>query len=48
MSEPARLHELDKNELRDLSRILRPDLSDEQFEADWQEFVALKRKRQMQ
>lgn len=44
----ARLDELDRTELGDLARRLRPDLTDEQVEAMWQRFIELKRLKGMQ
>ena len=46
MAEPAtRLSELSKDEWRDVCRAARPDIDDETFEAEWQEFQAAKRMR---
>jgi hypothetical protein len=47
-NEDARLNELDKSEWRDVSRALRPDWTDEQFEAAWARFCELKRLKQIQ
>lgn len=48
MTEGARLDEFDRDEWRDVARELRPDITDEQFDADWAEFQELKRRRAMQ
>lgn len=42
MTDSTKLNEFDKDEWRDVSRKLRPDWTEEQFEEAWQEFVALK------
>lgn len=42
---PVRLNELDRQEMRDLARALKPEMTDEQFEQSWQEFQALKAQR---
>lgn len=42
------LHEFDKDEWRDATRRLRPDWTDDQFERAWAEFVAQKRRKDMQ
>lgn len=46
--EGASLHEFDKIEWRDIVRSVRPDISDEQFEADWEAFAQLKRRKRLQ
>lgn len=38
----ARLDELDRDEMWDACRALRPEMTREQFEADWTEFLRLK------
>ncbi|MES2987667.1 MAG: hypothetical protein V4808_07160 [Pseudomonadota bacterium] len=43
----VRLDEFDKAEWRDVVRIVRPDWSDEQFDAEWAGFQARKRRRAM-
>lgn len=40
--EDVRLNELDKEEMRLVSRRLRPDWSDEQFDEMWDDFLAMK------
>jgi len=48
MAEPAtRLDEFSKDEWRDVCRRVRPDIDDEQFEQEWQEFEAAKRMRKV-
>jgi len=48
MAETAtRLDEFSKDEWRDVCRAARPDIDDEQFEAEWQEFEAAKRMRKV-
>lgn len=42
----TRLDEFSKDEWRDVVRALRPDWSDDQFEAKWREFAAMKRARE--
>ena len=42
-NDPEIINEYDKNEWRDVARILRPDWTDEQFEEAWLEFCELKR-----
>jgi hypothetical protein len=44
----ARLDEFDKTEWRDVTRKLRPDWTEEQFEQEWAAFQAAKRRRMMQ
>lgn len=46
--EEVRLNELTKDEFWDVARRLRPDLTREQFDADWEEFQAAKAKRSLQ
>ena len=41
----ARLHEFDKAEWREVVRKVRPELTDEEFERDWAEFVRLKKRK---
>ena len=43
-----RLDELDKEEMRDLSKAMNPKLTDEQFDLDWAEFVELKKRKSQQ
>jgi hypothetical protein len=43
-----RLDEYDKTEMRDISRALRPDITDAEFDADWEEFCRLKAMKGMQ
>ena len=38
----VRLDEFDKDEWRDVARILCPGLTDEQFDVMWEEFIAMK------
>ncbi len=38
----AKLNELDKQEMRDISRAFKPEMTDEEFDAIWAEFVRLK------
>lgn len=38
----AKLNELDKQEMRDISRAFKPEMTDEKFDAIWAEFVRLK------
>ncbi len=45
--DPAPLTELDKDEFRDVARIIDPKLTDEEFDRAWAEFVELKRKRSL-
>lgn len=40
--EDVRLNELDKEEMRLVSRKLRPDWTDEQFDEMWADFCAMK------
>ncbi len=42
MTPETRLDELDQDEAWDVARLLVPDITREQFEADWAEFLALK------
>lgn len=42
---PVRLNELDRDEWREVCRILRPDWSEEEFDRAWSEFQELKRRR---
>ncbi len=41
------LKEFDKDEWREVARKLRPDWTDEEFEAAWLEFCALKYRKQL-
>lgn len=41
------LNEFDKDEWRDVVRILRPDWTDERFEGAWAEFMEWKRRKQL-
>ncbi len=41
----TRLDEFTKEEWRDVSRLARPDWTDEQFEEYWKGFVEMKRKK---
>jgi len=43
-----RLDELDREEMWDVCRRLRPDIRRERFEAMWAEFIELKRRKEMQ
>lgn len=46
IDEPAtRLDEADHEEMWDACRALRPDITREEFERDWAEFVALKERK---
>ncbi len=46
MKEPeTRLDEYSKEEWRDVARAARPDWTDEEFNAAWERFMALKRRR---
>lgn len=45
--EKIRLHELDKDEWRNVARKLRPDWTDEQFEEAWHEFCEMKRRKKI-
>lgn len=47
MHDEARLDELNKDEWRDVARIVRPDWTDKDFDASWDEFQEMKRKRAM-
>lgn len=38
----ANLNELDKQEMRDISRTFKPEMTDEEFDVLWAEFVRLK------
>ncbi len=42
----ARLDEFDKTEWRDVVRAVLPEMSDEEYEAAWNEFAAEKQARQ--
>lgn len=42
------LHEYDKDEWRDVTRRLRPDWTDDQFERVWAEFVEQQRRKALQ
>lgn len=44
----ARLDELDKEEWWDVCRRMRPDMTREQYDADWKEFIAMKAEHQRQ
>ncbi len=39
--------DVEKDEMRDIARLLDKDYSDEKFEADWAEFAELKRRKAM-
>ena len=41
-SDDARLNEFDKDEWREITRRVRPDWTDEQFETAWADFCELK------
>lgn len=43
--ERALLSELDKNEWRDVARLLRPDWTEKKFDDAWREFCELKRRK---
>lgn len=45
---PVLLNEFDKDEWRTIAMRLRPDWTEEEFEAAWAEFVAMKRSKGMQ
>lgn len=45
---PVRLKELDRDEWWDVMRRVRPDLSRKDYDAAWDEFQAVKPKRQLQ
>lgn len=50
MSQPepdAKLHEFDKEEWWDVARKVRPDLTREEYERQWAEFVAKKARRKL-
>ena len=46
LPEDVRLNELSKEEFRDVTRLLRPNYTDEQYEKDWSEFCEFKRRKQ--
>lgn len=46
-SDDAHLDEFDRDEWRDVVRLVRPDWSDERFDAEWDRFVEMKRRRRM-
>jgi hypothetical protein len=48
MVEAAELNEFDREEWWDVCRTVKPDMTREQFEADWEEFQELKRKKGLQ
>lgn len=39
------LNEMDRDEMWDVARLINPDLTEEEFERDWQEFLVLKAKK---
>lgn len=43
-----RLNELDVNEWRDVTRIVRPDWTDEQFDEAWEQFQQMKARKRLQ
>jgi hypothetical protein len=43
----VKLDEFDKNEWRDVARLLRPDWDDEDFDRAWDEFVKLKQSKEV-
>lgn len=45
MTEQVRLDELDRDEWWDVCRLVRPDITREEFENDWREFAELKQRR---
>jgi len=47
-SEAARLNEFDRDEWRDVARLVAPELNEEQFDRLWSEFCELKRRRGLQ
>lgn len=47
MADETRLDEIDKEEWRLVSRQLRPDWTEEDFEAAWIEFMELKRRKRL-
>jgi hypothetical protein len=47
-SPEARLDEHDRDEWRDVARVVRPDWTEAQFDAAWAEFVEMKRRKGMQ
>lgn len=47
MSTPKPLHHLDQEEMWDVARAMRPDLTREEFDAQWAEFQELKRRKGM-
>ena len=44
----VRLHEYDKEEMWDIARRACPAMTREQYEADWEEFVQMKKQRTLQ
>ena len=44
----VKLNEYDKIEWRDVAHILRQDWTEAEFEKAWKEFVALKRRKELQ
>lgn len=44
----ALLNELDKTEMRDIARRVKPDMTDEEFERYWAAFCAAKRAKEQQ
>lgn len=44
----CRLDELDKNEFRDVAKLLRPHIPDEEFDEQWIAFMDLKRAKERQ
>ena len=46
-TETIRLDEFTKDEWRDVCRRLRPDITDDEFDEEWREFQAHKRRRRL-
>lgn len=47
-AEAGHLNEFDKDEWLDIARVLRPDITEDEFEDMWAEFCEMKRMRGMQ
>lgn len=48
MPDTARLDEFDKNEWRDVARRASTKMTDDEFEAAWNKFIEIKRRKQQQ
>lgn len=46
MHEAARLDELDKDEFRRVAQLLRPELTDAQYDRMWSDFIRMKEARE--